>query len=85
MGICWAHHLAILRYVKRVDHVFLKLNILFLMMIAFIPFPTALLSEYLHVNDGKQHVATLVYIGTLSAISVVFLTLWLYVSSPVWL
>lgn len=77
LGICWAHHLYILRYFRRVDHVFLKLNILFLMMIAFIPFPTALLGEHLHLNDDKR-IATLVYIGTLIVSSVLFLALWLY-------
>lgn len=78
LGIYWAHHLYIFRHFKRVDHVFLKLNILFLMMIAFIPFPTAVLGEHLHLNDERQRIATLVYIGTLIVTSALFLALWLY-------
>lgn len=42
LGIYWSHHVHVFRLFRRTDHVSLKLNVLFLMMIALIPFPTAL-------------------------------------------
>ena len=47
IGIYWANHNAFFRLFVRTDHIFLMLNVVFLMCIAFVPFPTAVLGEYL--------------------------------------
>jgi uncharacterized membrane protein len=78
LGIYWSHHHNIYAFFKRTDHIFLKLNLLFLMMIALIPFPTALLGSYLHVRDEKQRIAVLVYTVSLFVTAILFLSIWLY-------
>jgi TMEM175 potassium channel family protein len=52
IGIYWANHHSFFRLFVRTDHYFLILNVVFLMAIAFLPFPTAVLGEYL--NDSAQ-------------------------------
>jgi uncharacterized membrane protein len=48
IGLCWiSHHRKFLR-IQRIDNQLLILNLLMLMMIAFIPFPTAVISEYVN-------------------------------------
>jgi len=49
------------------------------MGIAFVPFPTAVVAEYVRAGDHKVE-ATLAYGGTFVAIAVVFDALWLYAS-----
>ncbi len=45
IGIMWANHHSIFRYVRRADRYFVLINVLFLMCISFLPFPTALLAS----------------------------------------
>src|SRR5687767_6469693 len=47
IGIIWANHHDIFNHIGSVDRTFVLINTLFLMTVSFIPFPTALLSEYL--------------------------------------
>jgi uncharacterized membrane protein len=75
LGIMWVNHHAIFQYVRRVDRRFLLVNILFLMGIAFLPFPTAVLADYL--TEQEQRVAaTMFYGGVLVAIAVLFNLVW---------
>lgn len=78
LGVFWSHHFHIFKHFKRTDHVFLKLNLLFLMMIALLPFPTALLAEYLRASDGLKRIAVWSYSGTLFVTSSLFVVIWLY-------
>lgn len=41
LGIYWSHHHAVYKVYKRTDHVFIALNILFLMLITLLPSATA--------------------------------------------
>lgn len=45
IGIIWVNHHAMLGFIRRVDRTLLFLNLLLLLFIALIPFPTALLAE----------------------------------------
>lgn len=47
IGIFWANHHSYMRLLRRTDHMYNLLNLLFLMSVSFIPFPTAVLAEYL--------------------------------------
>jgi uncharacterized membrane protein len=75
----WANHHNRFTYIVRSDHVFLFLNILFLMCVAFIPFPTALLAEYIQSEERTMAVA--VYTGTLAVTAVFFTLLWHYAAN----
>jgi uncharacterized membrane protein len=76
IGTVWANHHNRFRLIARSDHVLLFLNILFLMCVAFIPFPTALLAEY--IRGEHRITAVAVYSGTLAVTAVFFTLLWLY-------
>jgi uncharacterized membrane protein len=78
LGIYWSHHHRLYKLFKRTDHVFLKLNILFLLLVAAQPFPTALLGEYLNAHDERLRIATLVYTGVLCVTACAFLGMWVY-------
>jgi uncharacterized membrane protein len=77
IGIMWANHHAIFRYVRRADRYFLIINVLFLMCICVLPFPTALLATYLPQPDGRT-LAVAVYSGTLVVIALAYNALWWY-------
>jgi uncharacterized membrane protein len=78
IGVIWANHHNRFRFIVRSDHILLFVNILFLMCVAFIPFTTALLSEYLLGSGAEQTTAGAVYAGTLAITAVFFTLLWLY-------
>jgi uncharacterized membrane protein len=50
IGLCWISHHRKFLHIQRVDNQLLSLNLLMLMMIAFIPFPTAVMSENLSLT-----------------------------------
>jgi uncharacterized membrane protein len=75
IGIMWINHHTIFRQIDRVDRTFLAINVLFLMVIAFIPFPTRVLAAHLH-RDART--AALVYGFTNVAMAVVYAGVWFY-------
>jgi uncharacterized membrane protein len=80
IGIIWINHHELFRDIERADHTVVVLNLLILLCVAFIPFPTAVLAE--NLQDGvHRQTATLLYGGTYTVTAVFFVLLWLYVSS----
>jgi uncharacterized membrane protein len=67
IGIMWVNHHAIFGLVARVDRPLLFINLALLLCIAAVPFPTALLAEYLLVPT-ESNVAAIAY-GTLMVIT----------------
>ena len=78
IGTVWANHHNRFRLISRSDHILLFLNIVFLMCVAFIPFPTALLADYLSGTNEHRITAVAVYSGTLAVTAIFFTILWLY-------
>jgi len=76
LGIIWMNHHLVMHQVSHVDRTFLLLNVLFLMVIAFIPFPTRLLSLYITTGDAQA--AALAYGVTLTVTAILFNALWRY-------
>jgi uncharacterized membrane protein len=77
IGIIWVNHHAMFRLIERVDRKLLFLNLMLLLVVAAIPFPTALLAEYL--NAGRDsHTAAAVYSGAMLAMALAFLAMWWY-------
>src|SRR5215472_3436954 len=70
IGIMWINHHTILAHVNRVDRPLLVLNLLLLMGIVAIPFPTALVSE--HLGKPGASAATVTYGLVMIAISAGF-------------
>jgi uncharacterized membrane protein len=76
VGQVWANHHTMFTYIKRVNHVLIVLNILLLMNVAVLPFPTALLALY--IGTHEQYAAVMVYSGTLAVGGIFYNTLWWY-------
>ena len=79
IGIIWVNHHAVLVQVGRVDRSFLFLNLGLLLSVAFIPFPTRVLAEFVRTQDDGR-AAALLYGVTMMVMSVTFLSVWLYAS-----
>jgi uncharacterized membrane protein len=74
IGNAWINHHNLFRLVGRVSHGLLITNLLLLMAVGFLPFPTALLADTLG-KPGEQ-VGVLVYAGTFVFTAVMFNLLW---------
>ena len=48
IGAAWLGHTALTDRLMRADHIFLRLNLLLLLAVAFLPFPTRLVANELH-------------------------------------
>jgi uncharacterized membrane protein len=77
IGIIWVNHHHMFTLIERSNHMFLVLNVLFLMTIAAIPWPTALVAEYL-LDEANRSTAVLVYGGTWIAVAIMFNVVWRY-------
>jgi TMEM175 potassium channel family protein len=80
IGIIWANHHTVMRQISHVDRTFLVLNTLFLLVIAFIPFPTRLLAEYILKPEDAQ-AAAIAYGITGTLVAVTFNLLWRYAAN----
>jgi len=74
IGLFWASHHRKFRLIQGYDKNLIFLNLLLLMTIAFIPFPTSLISEY-----GNQ-TATIFYASVLILAGLLSIAIWLYAS-----
>ena len=78
IGIIWVNHHAIFELIDRSDRTLLFVNTFFLLDIAFIPFPTKLVAEFLRSPDERD--AVLAYDLTLLLMALLFQLLWFYPS-----
>lgn len=76
IAIVWVNHHTQFTHIARADRTLLFANLLLLFWVAFIPFPTALVADYLRAGGGDARVAAVVYTTTLELTSVTFLLLW---------
>lgn len=80
IGIYWANHHSFFKLFVRTDHLFLMLNVFFLMAIAFLPFPTAVLGEYLRESEHRETAVTLYALGLLLP-ALGWFAVWLYANA----
>ena len=76
IGVMWVNHHYLMNQFTRADRVLLFLNLLLLLGVVFIPFPTALIGE--HIRDGGARGATIAYGCTGIYLSIFFSALWHY-------
>jgi TMEM175 potassium channel family protein len=76
IGVMWVNHHHLLDQLARADRVLLFLNLLLLLGVVFIPFPTALIGE--HIRDGGARAAAIAYGCTGVYLSVGYSALWHY-------
>jgi len=72
--IMWINHHGLFRLIHRVDSPFLYTNGAMLLLVTFVPFPTALLAAYL--GQPGEHTATAAYCGTFVLVSIAFNAFW---------
>ena len=77
IGAMWLGHNAITEYLDRVDATFVRINLLLLLFVAFLPFPTRMFAEYIGENS-LERVAVTFYGATLLLTSTLLLVLWRY-------
>jgi uncharacterized membrane protein len=80
IGVLWINHHRMFSLIRRTDRVFLVINTLFLLVVAFVPFPTALVAEYIRV-PSERTVAAVAYGLTGLALAVMFNALWRYAAA----
>jgi uncharacterized membrane protein len=76
IALFWISHRRIFVYIVRSDAVLTLLNLGLLLCIAFMPFPTAIISLY-----GNTAIAVIFYTSTLALASLVNLVIWLWAGS----
>lgn len=77
IGLLWLGHTAITEYLEHADAVLLRLNLLLLLLVSFLPFPTKLLGLYI-ASDQSERVAVSAYGFTLLTSTAVLSLLWRY-------
>ncbi len=79
IGIIWINHHYCVETMARCDRTFMFLNLLLLLTVAFLPFPTKLVADYL--QDPGERTAALAYSATFVVMSVVYNSWWRYAST----
>jgi|RhiMetdeSRZDD1v2_1073273.scaffolds.fasta_scaffold16925_6 TMEM175 potassium channel family protein len=79
VGAFWLRHHAITNAMAAVDGGFIRLNLLAIFFLSFLPFPTKLVAEFLETEDATR-VAVVFYGILLFLAAVSFRLLWLHVA-----
>ena len=75
IGIIWVNHHTVMAQIGKVDRTFLFLNVIFLMVVAFSPFPTRVVAQ--HLRDGS-HAAAFAYGLNFTLMAICYSALWFY-------
>ena len=59
IGGAWLQHTALTDQLARADSLFLRLNLLVLLVVVFLPFPTKLVADALHQTSGERVYVTM--------------------------
>ena len=84
IGIMWLNHHTMFSQVSQVDRPVLVLNLLLLMGVVAIPFPTALVADHLTGSAGagaEANVAAVTYGLVMMAISIGYASVWIYLAA----
>ena len=76
IGVMWLNHHRLFTLITKSDDGLITLNLLLLMGITWIPFPTGLLAE--HLRGPDERVAGVVYAGSFVVIAIAFNVMWRY-------
>jgi uncharacterized membrane protein len=80
IGGLWLAHHGIFRRLASADGVVMRFNILLLMLVSFLPFPTKLVAEAIDRTTAAERAAVIFFGLVLLATSVVTSALWRYVA-----
>ena len=75
VGSVWIAHHGIFARLESVDKTLMRLNIVLLMLVAFLPFPTRVLADSLTQNEAAERAAVVVYGTVVLAIELLLATM----------
>jgi uncharacterized membrane protein len=78
IGVMWVNHHRVFNLIGRADHTMLILNLVLLLLIAFLPFPTAVLARFIETEGARP--AVVLYGVTMMLIAIAFFVWWRYAS-----
>src|SRR5437762_8119228 len=81
IGIMWVQHHRLFTVIGRSNPSFAMINVVFLMFIAFVPYPTQVLAQRAFGDRGGWILATFLYGGTMVVIAIMFNAIWAYAAS----
>src|SRR5436190_4851503 len=76
IGVMWLNHHRLFTLIVKNDDGVVAFNLGLLLLVSWMPFPTALLAEHLHGPDSV--IAGVVYAGSFFIIAIVFNLMWRY-------
>jgi uncharacterized membrane protein len=76
IGVTWLNHHSIFRQVEYVDRTMTMINLLLLLVISFLPFPTEVLAKYISTGGSNAHAAAFFYSLVMAVMSVLWAALW---------
>jgi uncharacterized membrane protein len=79
IGIIWMNHHFCVETMVRADRTLMFLNLLLLMTVGFLPFPTRLVAESFQKHAGERP-AVLLYAGTFVLMAIIYNLWWRYAS-----
>jgi len=79
IGVMWINHHRLFTHIKRCNNTLMILNLLLLLGVTIVPFPTAVLAT--HIGFSDQRTAALLYNGVYVFIAIIFNLLWRYAVS----
>ncbi|HSB85406.1 MAG TPA: TMEM175 family protein [Ilumatobacteraceae bacterium] len=80
IGIMWFNHHSVFSLLESVDGPFFYLNLLLLMTIGFLPYPTGVLGQALQKGQGERS-AAVIYSVTMAVNALAWGALWIYASA----
>jgi uncharacterized membrane protein len=81
IGITWINHHSLFRQVAHVDRRIMVLNLLLLLDISFLPFPTRVLAEALPDGGANAHFAAFFYSVPMLVMAGLYSAIWWHVTS----
>lgn len=78
IGIIWINHHSVIANLASVDRTFLLLNLLLLLWVGVIPWPTKLTAEFMLSGGADERTAAFVYAGVMTAMGATFGAMWRY-------
>src|SRR5579859_5697119 len=81
IGVMWLNHHRLFTHIGRANTTLILINLLLLLLIVFVPYPTALVAQYLAHPSPDHHVAALLLSGVYVLLAMLFNLLWRYGSS----
>ncbi len=77
VGAAWLTHSVMTQYLARIDSTFARINLLLLLVVSLLPFPTRLLAEYIRDEEAVRVAVTILGLNYLMIVLIMW-ALWRY-------